>query len=449
MKLSIEEVQKRFEKLDCKLISKEYKNLHTNLEFICNKHLDKGIQLTSLRNVNRGQCCHYCGKENSRNSRRVSDDTLKQITENAGFIYIRNELINGKRYIIYKCPHHLNAGEQKTLVGAMRKSKGNCPKCLNRDKDTLTFINEMKKINPKVSIIGEYTASHKKIKCKCKICEYEWDGIPNNLLNGEGCRKCADKNTGVRCRNTNDWFIEKMEELHPNIKILSEYITMKDLVKCQCAIDKHIWCATPDSLINGKTGCPKCSKINNGLKCRKTNDQFLIELKEMNPNILPLEEYKTCNDKIKCKCLLHDYIWLASPLKLVSRRTGCPKCASYDGENKIDSILDKWGYAYEIQYTFKDCKDIRPLPFDRYLPEFNILIEYDGEQHFNPVTFGVLSKDEAIKKYKTTCLHDEIKNEYCRKNNIPLIRIPYWEKENMDEFLFDEFLKYGVIEPIS
>ena len=82
------------------------------------------------------------------------------------------------------------------------------------------------------------------------------------------------------------------------------------------------------------------------------------------------------------------------------------------------------------------------------MPDFNIAIEYDGEQHFYPVKFGS-TPNEALEKYKKTCLHDEIKNQYCKDNNIPLIRIPYWEKDNMQTFLFDELVKYGAIQLVS
>lgn len=448
MKLSIDEIKKRFEKLDCKLVSTEYRNIYTKLDFVCNKHLDKGIQQTSLRNVNRGLCCHFCGNENSRNSRKVPEEELKRMTENNGFIYVGNELTNGKRYIIYKCPKHLNIGEQKTLVGTMRISKGNCPECLNRNKDTNKFVNELKSINNNIKILGEYVNSHKKIKCKCKICGYEWYGQPNNLLSGEGCRKCSDIKNGLRCRNTEQWFIDKMKILHPNIQVLSKFTTMKAYVQCKCDIDGYSWSTTPDALINKKTGCPTCAYKRNGLRCRKTNEEFQKELKKINPYIMPLEEYITDRHKIKCKCLLHNYEWYALPNKILNKKTGCPKCVRCTGENQLDIILEKWGYEYEIQKKFEDCKDKCCLPFDRYLPSFNIAIEYDGEQHYFPVRFGS-SFDEAVKNFKRTCLHDEIKNQYCKDNNIALIRIPYWEKDNMEIFLFDQLVKYGAIQLVS
>lgn len=449
IKITIDDIRERFERLDCELVSTEYTDSKSKYKFICNKHKEKGIQETYLRSLSRGQCCHYCGKERSANSRRVSDGELRLITENAGFIFIRSELINGSRHIFYKCKKHLEKGEQHTLVGNMRGSKGNCPYCLNRCRTTDDFKNEIKKIHPNIEIIGEYISVNKNIKCRCLLDGYEWNANPKNLLNGEGCKKCASIKNGIFCRHTQEWFDEKMKKIHPNIEVLTPYITIKDKVKCKCLLDDYIWETTPDALINNKTGCVKCSNRRTGERCRKTNKEFLEQLKLINPNIIPLEEYIDDHTKIQCKCKIHNYIWSVAPNKILRRYTGCPKCSASGSENKLNFILEKWGYRYEIEKKYDDCKDQKCLPFDKYLPDFNILIECDGEQHFKPVTFGIFSEEEALEKFKTTQKHDKMKNEYCEKNGIPLIRIPYWENQNMESYLFDKLVEYGAIELVS
>lgn len=449
IKLTIEDIRKRFEKLDCKLVSTKYINAKSKYKFICNKHKEYGVQETYLRNLARGQCCHYCGKEKSANSKRVPEEELKKITENAEFIYVRSEVINHERNIVYKCKKHLDKGEFHTTVSNMRTSNGNCPYCLNRRKDTNSFKEEMKNINPNIEILGEYINDHTKIKCKCLIDEYEWDGIPNNLLRGEGCKKCASRKQGIFSRHTQKWFDEKIKEIHANIVVLTPYITMKDKVTCKCLLDGYVWETTPDALINRKTGCMKCSNRRTGERCRKTNKEFLEQLKNVNPNIIPLEEYIDDHTKIQCKCEIHNYIWSVAPNKILHRYTGCPKCSASSSENKLNFILEKWGYRYEIEKKYDDCKDQKCLPFDKYLPDFNILIECDGEQHFKPVTFGVFSEEEALEKFKITQKHDKMKNEYCEKNGIPLIRIPYWENQNMESYLFDKLVEHGAIELVS
>ena len=240
-----------------------------------------------------------------------------------------------------------------------------------------------------------------------------------------------------------------MSNKHPDIEVLSEYVGIKEHVLCKCKIDGNEWKTTPDSLLNGNHGCPICANKKIGENCRKSNEEFLNQLKDVNPYIVPLEEYKTEHEKILCKCLIHEYNWYVSPNKILRRKTGCPKCASYHNERSIDEILDDWGYRYTPQKRYKDCKDKNTLPFDRYLDDFNILIEYDGEGHYFPIRRGSMTEQEAEEKLRITQYHDIIKNEYCKENNIPLIRIPYWEKDNLEEFLFDNLVKYKAIEIVN
>lgn len=110
----------------------------------------------------------------------------------------------------------------------------------------------------------------------------------------------------------------------------------------------------------------------------------------------------------------------------------CSKCIHQlsDGERKIIEYLDEYNIKYIHQKRFDDCKDIKTLPFDFYLPEYNTIIEFDGQQHYLP-KYG---EDHLFITQK----HDKIKNEYCEKNDIKLIRIPYWEGNNMETIIKNE-----------
>ena len=90
---------------------------------------------------------------------------------------------------------------------------------------------------------------------------------------------------------------------------------------------------------------------------------------------------------------------------------------------------------YISQYRFDDCKNIRTLPFDFYLPDYNTCIEYDGELHYKAVDY--FGGDEAL---SNTQFRDDIKTQYCLNNNIRLIRIPYWEFNNIDKILSETLL---------
>ncbi len=115
---------------------------------------------------------------------------------------------------------------------------------------------------------------------------------------------------------------------------------------------------------------------------------------------------------------------------LVSHRVhSCGCLAESLGELKIAEILQQQGMEYVKQYVFDDCKNSRGLRFDFAVIEndkVKYLIEYDGQQHFAPM--GYWGGKERLVSLQT---NDKIKNEYCEKNNIPLIRIPYTVKPHL------------------
>lgn len=105
------------------------------------------------------------------------------------------------------------------------------------------------------------------------------------------------------------------------------------------------------------------------------------------------------------------------------------------------NLLDSWEIEYETQKTFDNCRNKRKLLFDFYIKDANLLIEYDGEQHYFPVRGG-------MKQFNITNKNDYIKDLYCLNNNINLLRIPYYKKDDIPYILFDNLLKYGLIESI-
>lgn len=139
----------------------------------------------------------------------------------------------------------------------------------------------------------------------------------------------------------------------------------------------------------------------------------------------------------------------AVPVQLISdtRRKGSNPCDCYrflsKGVIKIENILKENNIYYEKEKTFSDCLSPigHQLKFDFYINN-KYLLEYDGEQHFQPQTFGntALTKEEIFIKIKE---HDEIKNQYCINNNLILIRIPYtiYDKITIDD-LIPETSKY-------
>lgn len=134
-------------------------------------------------------------------------------------------------------------------------------------------------------------------------------------------------------------------------------------------------------------------------------------------------------DVLKLECKKCNRIYLNTKTSSIKR---CPKCypedwkegSSSKGERELLKLLRSYGLVVITQKTFKDLKGNRGLlRFDAYLPDYNIAIEYQGSQHY--YVKGPSKEDadkfELIKKY------DSLKEEYCKKNNILLYKIPFYE----------------------
>lgn len=99
------------------------------------------------------------------------------------------------------------------------------------------------------------------------------------------------------------------------------------------------------------------------------------------------------------------------------------------GEFLLSRLLDKLKISYIPQWYQYDDENKRRMFFDFYLPEHNCCIEYDGEQHYKYYqNNGWNTKENYLKIYQ----RDKAKNRYCIKNNIGLIRIPYFDYEKID-----------------
>lgn len=110
----------------------------------------------------------------------------------------------------------------------------------------------------------------------------------------------------------------------------------------------------------------------------------------------------------------------------------CADCsgAVSRGENAVRTWLEKHGYQYEMQKRFPDCAGKKPYPFDFFLSEEKLCIEFDGEQHFHPVAFG--GGQERFEEIKA---RDAAKDAYCAAKGYRMLRISYKDFSRVDEIL--------------
>jgi hypothetical protein len=142
-----------------------------------------------------------------------------------------------------------------------------------------------------------------------------------------------------------------------------------------------------------------------------------------------------------------DYVDREFEVKLASfvqLNANHPLLSSSKGEEKIYQYLSLNDYEFEKEFTFNDCRGINDgyLRFDFAIFFDNEikLIEYDGKQHFESVEYWGGDSNLATTHLATTQANDKIKDKYCKENNIDLLRIPYWDFDNID-VLIDDFIK--------
>lgn len=186
-----------------------------------------------------------------------------------------------------------------------------------------------------------------------------------------------------------------------------------------------------DSFKRG-SGCRYC--MSNSMKNDVEEVKKILDKK----GFTLVSDYTLSHDKITVRCKKEGHIFETTFDRISNSGCGCPCCREYKGEVKIREILEKNNIKLKGQYRFKDCKDKSTLPFDFYIPDLNIAIEYDGVQHFEPIDFSGQGMDKAIEELKDRKRKDDIKTQYCKDNNIKLIRIPYWEFDNIENILIIE-----------
>lgn len=287
----------------------------------------------------------------------------------------------------------------------------------------------MNEVNPDIEILSEYYNSQIRVKCKCKIDGYEWEALPPNLLTGKGCKKCSEERMRQARRKSHEQFISEMEIINKDIKILENYDGDAKKIKCKCYLHNEIFFITPHHLLEGKTSCKKCISLKNHQSGLKTHEQFVQDLLNVNLDINVIGEYNGATKRIKVQCS-NGHVWEPIASSLLCGY-GCPYCKSSKGEEKIKKYLDDNNISFKRQKTFSDLKGIGgyPLSYDFYLPDYNLLIEYQGEFHDGTAK---IQTPEGLERQQKNDLR---KKNYAMINNINFLEIWYYNFNCLENIL--------------
>lgn len=269
----------------------------------------------------------------------------------------------------------------------------------------------------------KYAAKNNHLIFKCGLCGDTFKRTWNNFYKGKYkyCQKCISKIQAKEKFLTIDDVRKKCLEKGYKV-IQDEYLGNKGHLDIE---DK-----------DGYRGRTRWNNINNNegfIKFTLKNPYFYYNVKNYfkinnyNCNIVE-NSGKTKKGKFLfvCECGEKYYCTLDEVMNNNKPRIRCKHCTSSisSGEKAVTNWLIKNNINFKFQYRFKDCKYIRPLIFDFYLPDYNICIEFDGAYHYKKQPH-VTDEQFYLQKER-----DNIKSEYCNNNGIKLIRIPYWELYN-------------------
>lgn len=260
------------------------------------------------------------------------------------------------------------------------------------------------------------------------VCEEhgKFETTIRNIFKGHGCPKCGIKKSSKNKIIQEAEVINRIHKVHGNKYKLDKFIYTKMNDKSIFICEHHgEFKKSVYTLLKGG-GCPKCGNLSKAKKLSCTTEIFIkraLKIHGNNKYDYSLVEYKNNNTEVKIICNKHG-LFLQSPDKHINSKRGCPSCQESHGEREIALILNKLNISYKRQKRFDACRNKYPLPFDFYLLDYNSCIEYDGEYHFIKNSWN---NPKDIQR------RDKIKTKFCKDNGIDLLRIPYYDKSNIEQ----------------
>ncbi len=136
---------------------------------------------------------------------------------------------------------------------------------------------------------------------KCSVCGHEWKAaVCDRSLAGKGCKKCANRKLSELHLKSQADFEEDIKQICPNIIISGKYIGYQENITVKCKKCGNIWDTKPATLYRGRQ-CQKCDAVIASSK-KKTNEEFLSEMAQLQPNLVFYDEYKGRQQKMRAVC---------------------------------------------------------------------------------------------------------------------------------------------------
>jgi Zn finger protein HypA/HybF involved in hydrogenase expression len=272
----------------------------------------------------------------------------------------------------------------------------------------------------------QYTTAHTKLSITCRKHGDFLQSPVSHITSKQGCPHC-----GGTAKNTTLGFISKANIIHHNKYDYSNVVYKSNDYKISINCKIHgIFEQTPRNHLVRKAGCPHCAGL-----AKLTTQQFIERAIKIHNNLYNYDKVEYINQKTKITitCNIHGD-FSQTPTAHTHSKNGCPKCNYSKGEMLVEHFLLTHDIKFIPQYSPIDLvtqyKRAR-YRFDFFLPDHNILIEFDGIQHDKPIKRwnGFYTSFDNIQR------RDGIKNKYAKDRSILLIRIKYKDINNINSIL--------------
>lgn len=252
----------------------------------------------------------------------------------------------------------------------------------------------------------------------------------DNYKNGCKCPECKREKVSKQFSKYNYYEIKELLFKNDLELITKEEDNWKRLIECKCTLCGRTKKMTITNFLKGR----KCGCVMNNLRHTQVQFEEAFYKNHNHEEYVVIGKYKNNMTKID---ILHNKcgkVFSNTPDNLIRRGDGCPYCNDLPkGEESIKMFLEKNNIKYQQQKTFEGLlglSDKRNLSYDFYIEDKNILIEYQGKQHYEPVEyFG------GEEKFLIQLEHDKRKKDFAMSNNIDLLEISYLQYKEIEDIL--------------
>ena len=281
------------------------------------------------------------------NKKKTHEEYIAELAVKNPNIEVMGQYVDAKTKILHRC----KIDGYEWMVSPTNVLSGkSCPECANKNRAIKNgisreeYIERLSVKNPTIEIMGEYINARTKTLHHCLVHDICWYAVPDNVINEmSGCPECAKEKIHVSKTKKRDEYIFELSVKNPDIELVGEYISCKTPTKHYCRIHDFLFDSTPSTMLRG-CGCKYCKSDKLRMNKLKSEDEYVVELSEKNPNVKLIGKYYDSLTPTEHLCLIHNVIWKPTPARVLSGggcyQCGCEKITNYFLKSRDEYIVE-------------------------------------------------------------------------------------------------------------